>query len=116
MAESKTKKKEEAREVKEIGVTFVQGDFISYENKRKETEYNVSYCLDGEDIFFPAGKTSYEASVTGGKLIPLSTHPELVEMIMRGSYEHTFSVDGEDVTDEEAVRIAHANIGEVQVG
>lgn len=115
MADKKTNAVKKTNEVREIGVTFVQGDFISYENKKKETEYNVSYCLDGEDIFFPAGKTTFEASIAGGKLIPLATHPELVEMITRGSYEHTFSVDGEDISDEEAVRIAHANVGEIQI-
>lgn len=113
MAEKKTKEKEIV--VKTIGVVFPQREFTLYENKKQVKESNVCYCLDGEDIFFPTGKTVYQASLRGGKLINISTSPILVEMIANGSYDHTFSVDDTDVEDEEAVRTVHANIGEYPV-
>lgn len=108
MAEKKTKEVV----VKTIGVVFPQREFTLYENKKQVKENNVSYCLDGTDIFFPTGKTVYQASLKDGKLINLSTSPILVEMIANGSYEHTFNVDDTDVDDKTAVLTAHANIGE----
>lgn len=110
MAEKKTKEAEVV--VKTIGVVFPQREFTLYENKKQVKENNVCYCLDGVDIFFPTGKTVYQASLTDGKLISISTSPTLVEMIANGSYEHTFNVDDTDVDDKTAVITAHANIGE----
>lgn len=101
--------------VKTIGVVFPQREFVSYENRKSIKESNVSYCLDGVDIFFSTGKTVYEASIEGGKVVNLSTSPKLVEMIANGSYEHSFNVDDTDVSDEEAIETAHENIGEVRI-
>lgn len=99
------------KEPKKIGVTFEGHQLISIENGKTTVETNVQYGLGEDDYFAPTGRTVYEMS-SKNKTLSLSTHPELVEMIARGASKHAFIIEDEEVADDEAIRVAHENIGE----
>lgn len=72
---------------------------------------NANYNLDGVDYLIPMDVMT-EDIAKENKVIKLSDHPEVVEMITRGTYRHSFYIDDVKVNDEVAIEVSHNNIGE----
>lgn len=72
---------------------------------------NASYNLNGVDYLIPMDVMT-EDIAKENKVIKLSDHPEVVEMITRGTYRHSFYIDDVKVNDEVAIEVSHNNIGE----
>lgn len=72
---------------------------------------NASYNLDGIDYLLPMD-TMTEEVAKENEVIKLTNHPEVVEMISRGTFRHSFYINDRRVEDSEAIEVAHNNIGE----
>lgn len=70
---------------------------------------NAFYNLDGVDYLIPM-ELMTEDIAKANKVIKLTDHPEVVQMISRGTYTHSFYISDNKVEDEEAVQQAYANI------
>lgn len=96
--------------IKRIGVELEARDIMETDASGKPLRENTMWFgLDNEDYFFPTGTTVYEAS-SQKKTYSLSTNPELVKMIARSGVTHTFRVDDDIVSDNDAIETALSNI------